>query len=176
MMQRTPRVVLTLRHSWHHLHGLHSTCACGVLLTHLWPACIRRAVHASVACHSERYTRRCHLLQVMHSYRVLLAPLRFGAGLKGKVVDAWAHGLPVCTTPIGAEGMHDASSGGSEGAAPEHGEAVRSLCFDTACACAVEHDSTRPGRKDRRGSVLVPDMRAALATGLMLRICLTRCV
>ena len=42
----------------------------------------------------------------MLSYRVLLAPLRFGAGLKGKIVDAWAHGLPVVTTPIGAEGMH----------------------------------------------------------------------
>ncbi|KAK9839692.1 hypothetical protein WJX81_006431 [Elliptochloris bilobata] len=24
----------------------------------------------------------------------------------GKIVDAWAHGLPVVTTPIGAEGMH----------------------------------------------------------------------
>lgn len=37
--------------------------------------------------------------------RALLAPLRFGAGLKGKVVEAWAHGTPVVTTPIGAEGM-----------------------------------------------------------------------
>ena len=45
-------------------------------------------------------------MQVMRSYRVLLAPLRYGAGLKGKIVDAWAHGLPVVTTPIGAEGMH----------------------------------------------------------------------
>ena len=45
-------------------------------------------------------------MQVMLSYRVLLAPLRYGAGLKGKIVDAWAHGLPVVTTPIGAEGMH----------------------------------------------------------------------
>ena len=44
-------------------------------------------------------------LDILRSYRVLLAPLRFGAGLKGKIVDAWAHGLPVCTTPIGAEGM-----------------------------------------------------------------------
>ena len=43
--------------------------------------------------------------QIMRQYRVCLAPLRFGAGLKGKVVDAWTHGLPVCTTPIGAEGM-----------------------------------------------------------------------
>ncbi len=44
-------------------------------------------------------------LDIMHKYKACLAPLRFGAGLKGKIVDAWQHGLPVCTTPIGAEGM-----------------------------------------------------------------------
>jgi glycosyltransferase involved in cell wall biosynthesis len=38
-------------------------------------------------------------------YRVLLAPLRFGAGVKGKILDAWAAGTPVVTTSIGAEGM-----------------------------------------------------------------------
>lgn len=37
--------------------------------------------------------------------RVLLAPLRFGAGIKGKIIDSWGYGLPVVTTPIGAEGM-----------------------------------------------------------------------
>lgn len=37
--------------------------------------------------------------------RVMLAPLRFGAGVKGKIVDAWRCGCPVVTTPIGAEGM-----------------------------------------------------------------------
>lgn len=37
--------------------------------------------------------------------RVLLSPLRFGAGIKGKLVDAWRCGLPVVTTPIGSEGM-----------------------------------------------------------------------
>ena len=31
--------------------------------------------------------------------------IRFGAGLKGKVLDAWLHGMPVATTPIGAEGL-----------------------------------------------------------------------
>jgi hypothetical protein len=38
--------------------------------------------------------------------RVMLAPLRFGAGLKGKIVDAWKYGVPVVTTTIGSEGMH----------------------------------------------------------------------
>ena len=41
---------------------------------------------------------------VMDTSRVLLAPLRFGAGVKGKIVDAWTRGLPVVTTPVGAEG------------------------------------------------------------------------
>ena len=41
----------------------------------------------------------------MDDARVLLAPLRFGAGIKGKIVDAWMRGLPVVTTPVGAEGM-----------------------------------------------------------------------
>jgi hypothetical protein len=46
-------------------------------------------------------------LDIMSQYLMLLAPLRFGAGLKGKVVDAWSHGLPVVTTVIGSEGMED---------------------------------------------------------------------
>jgi glycosyltransferase involved in cell wall biosynthesis len=37
--------------------------------------------------------------------RVMVAPLRFGAGMKGKVTQALAAGLPVVTTPIGAEGL-----------------------------------------------------------------------
>ena len=37
--------------------------------------------------------------------RVFVAPLRYGAGMKGKVGHALAMGLPVVTTSIGAEGM-----------------------------------------------------------------------
>jgi glycosyltransferase involved in cell wall biosynthesis len=37
--------------------------------------------------------------------RVFVAPLRFGAGIKGKVGEAMAHGIPVVTTSIGAEGF-----------------------------------------------------------------------
>ena len=42
--------------------------------------------------------------------RVLLAPLRFGAGLKGKLTDAMQCGTPSVTTNIGAEGMCDGIS------------------------------------------------------------------
>lgn len=37
--------------------------------------------------------------------RVVIAPLRFGAGVKGKIGEAMSHGVPVVMTPIGAEGM-----------------------------------------------------------------------
>ena len=42
---------------------------------------------------------------VMESARVCLAPLRFGAGLKGKLLDAMMMQTPSVTTAIGAEGM-----------------------------------------------------------------------
>ncbi|WP_369820230.1 glycosyltransferase [Tenacibaculum sp. SG-28] len=38
--------------------------------------------------------------------RVVLAPLRFGAGIKGKLTEAMTCGTPSVTTEIGAEGMH----------------------------------------------------------------------
>lgn len=44
-------------------------------------------------------------LEVMQNARVCLAPLAFGAGLKGKLLDAMRCGTPSVTTDIGAEGM-----------------------------------------------------------------------
>jgi GT2 family glycosyltransferase/glycosyltransferase involved in cell wall biosynthesis len=43
--------------------------------------------------------------------RVFVAPLRYGAGVKGKIGESLAHGLPVVTTPVGAEGMGLAHAG-----------------------------------------------------------------
>ena len=42
---------------------------------------------------------------LLDSSRVMVAPLRFGAGMKGKVTQSLANGLPVVTTTIGAEGL-----------------------------------------------------------------------
>ncbi len=44
-------------------------------------------------------------VQVMHNARVCLAPLRFGAGQKGKLLLAMQCGSPSVTTSIGAESM-----------------------------------------------------------------------
>jgi glycosyltransferase involved in cell wall biosynthesis len=37
--------------------------------------------------------------------RVAIAPLRYGAGMKGKVVEAMRFGVPIVTTPFGVQGM-----------------------------------------------------------------------
>ncbi len=43
--------------------------------------------------------------ETLSRYRVNLAPLRFGAGIKGKISDGWAVGTPCVGTSIAAEGM-----------------------------------------------------------------------
>jgi len=44
----------------------------------------------------ENYYRTC---------RIAIVPLRYGAGIKGKVVEAMRYGMPVVTTSVGAEGL-----------------------------------------------------------------------
>ena len=44
--------------------------------------------------------------EVVENAKIVLAPLRFGAGIKGKLTEAMICGTPSITTNIGAEGMH----------------------------------------------------------------------
>ena len=44
---------------------------------------------------------------VMQKARVCIAPIRFGAGLKGKLIDAMQCGTPFVTTKIGEEGIYN---------------------------------------------------------------------
>ena len=43
--------------------------------------------------------------EVVQNARIVLAPLRFGAGIKGKLIEAMQCGTPSITTSIGAESM-----------------------------------------------------------------------
>jgi glycosyltransferase involved in cell wall biosynthesis len=59
-------------------------------------------------CESESVKVRGYVPDVgplFHQHRVMIAPVRFGAGVKGKIGEALAHSLPVVTTTMGAEGM-----------------------------------------------------------------------
>jgi len=46
------------------------------------------------------------LTPLLHRLRCTVAPLRYGAGLKGKILESFAHGLPCVMTEIAAEGIN----------------------------------------------------------------------
>lgn len=45
--------------------------------------------------------------EVIRAARVLVAPIRFGAGIKGKLLECMQYGTPSVTSSIGAEAMRD---------------------------------------------------------------------
>jgi len=47
------------------------------------------------------------LQQLYQECRVAVVPLRFGAGVKSKVIEAMYHGIGLVTTPVGAQGLPD---------------------------------------------------------------------
>jgi len=49
------------------------------------------------------------LLQYYKNATIAVAPLRFGAGVKGKVIEALFNEKPIVTTSIGAEGLDEAA-------------------------------------------------------------------
>jgi len=51
--------------------------------------------------------RAAESVETIGRHRVMLAPIQFGAGLKGKFIDAMRSGTPIVTTSVGAEGMKE---------------------------------------------------------------------
>jgi hypothetical protein len=143
------------------------------LRTTLWPAIRARIPRAELhifgaypVAHSGVSSKKVNGLRVvgetddlkgmMHQHRVLLAPLRFGAGLKGKIMDAWHFGMPVVTTAIGAEGLFPSQAdwGGAiadddaalvDAAVALYGDGERwKCCVDRGRAILKEHFSVEP--------------------------------
>ena len=46
-----------------------------------------------------------NIYSYLRRFRCFVCPLRYGAGMKKKILDAMASGTPVITTSIGAEGI-----------------------------------------------------------------------
>lgn len=46
-----------------------------------------------------------HFTETISKYRLMLAPLRFGAGIKTKIIESMGCGLPVISTSVGWEGI-----------------------------------------------------------------------
>ncbi|MCY1406053.1 sugar transferase, PEP-CTERM/EpsH1 system associated [compost metagenome] len=86
-------------------------------------------------------------LEVMAWARVCLAPVRFGAGIKGKLTDAMLCGTPSVTTPIGAEAMH--------GSLPWPGAVASSARELADAAVSLYRDQDLWSEAQRRGMQLL---------------------
>jgi glycosyltransferase involved in cell wall biosynthesis len=62
----------------------------------------------------------------LRDVRVMVAPLRFGAGAKGKIVTSLAHGVPCVGTPIALEGM-DLTAGENIFVGPDPDEFAKAI-------------------------------------------------
>ena len=65
------------------------------------PAQIKDLACVDIVCHG--FVK--DIENFMDTMRVNVAPLRYGAGTKGKVIYALANGLPTVVTSLAAEGM-----------------------------------------------------------------------
>jgi GT2 family glycosyltransferase len=82
---------------------------------------------------------------LFESARAFVAPLRFGAGMKGKVVQAISYGLPTVTTPVGAEGigLKDGSSALIRETAADFAEGVLRVYSDEALWTEMSNECRR---------------------------------
>ncbi|WP_323846215.1 glycosyltransferase family 4 protein [Microbulbifer magnicolonia] len=87
---------------WPQLHALLPDVEC-----HIYGAYSDHAMHrfSDPTTGLRVHGRTEDALATLARYRLNLAPLRFGAGQKGKILDGWLSGTPTVTTPIGAESM-----------------------------------------------------------------------
>ena len=94
--------------------------------------------------------------------RVLVAPLRYGAGLKGKIGQSLAFGLPLVTTSVGAEGMDlvDGRHALIADEPPAFADAVVRLYGDAALWAALQ-DAGRRHVDARFGPAAVRERLAA---------------
>lgn len=105
------------------LHEPNWNCV-QVLKTEIWPLLSKRLPKANLLIYGAYPSHKVFQLdntkerffikgraensqQVIESAKVLLAPIRFGAGIKGKLLEAMVYGTPSVTTTVGAEAMHD---------------------------------------------------------------------
>lgn len=121
------------------------------------------------ALHNER--QGFHMLgwvddaqQAMAQARVCLAPLRFGAGIKGKLADAMACGTPSVTTAIGSEGMC--------GALPWGGAIAQDSDSIAAAALALYQDAELWQQAQQRGRQILETYfcREPARTALLARL------
>ncbi|MCK5443009.1 MAG: glycosyltransferase family 4 protein [Maribacter sp.] len=101
-----------------------------------------------------------HIDEAFGSSRINLAPLRFGAGIKGKLVNAMQCGTPSVTTSIGAEGMH--------GTLPWNGSIVEDPKRFAAAAVALYTDETQWQQAQLNGTRIINELYDKVVLGKSL--------
>ena len=72
------------------------------------PDSVRELASANICVHG--FLSDEDLAALYRQVRICVVPLRYGAGVKGKILEALQAGLPIATTSIGAEGIPEAES------------------------------------------------------------------
>ena len=116
--EETPRCLFIGGYSGHNLDGLKW------FLSEVWPGVLAAhpdaeldvvgTVGEGVPAGALRVTVHGPLTDLTSAYArasVCLVPLRFGTGLKIKLIEAMAHGRAVVSTPAGAEGFSELENG-----------------------------------------------------------------
>jgi glycosyltransferase involved in cell wall biosynthesis len=98
------------------------------------------------------------ILPYLDSHCVGVAPLRFGAGMKGKVGEALAAGLPMVTTSVGAEGLdlEDGKTAIIADSPNDFASAVVRICTDPALHRRLSEEG-RAHARQRWGLTLIED-------------------
>jgi O-antigen biosynthesis protein len=100
------------------------------------------------------------------NHRVFVAPLRFGAGMKGKIGHSLSYGLPTVTTTIGAEGI--GLSSGFDAMIGDHAETfaeyVLQLYTDETLWSHISHNAIKAVKQ--YSPEAVKDMIAHILTPL----------
>lgn len=92
-----------------HFKKLGITVKCHVYGAYLSPKA-KQLENAAIGFHVHGFAE--NQFDVIKNARVMLAPIQFGAGVKGKFLDAMLCGTPSITSPIGAEGISKQAWGG----------------------------------------------------------------
>lgn len=94
------------------------------------------------------------------SARLMLAALRYGAGVKGKVVQAMRYGVPVVATGVGAEGI--GITAGEQALIAEDAAGL------AAAVCALLADAERCQALSRAGAALIAERFSRAAARVAL--------
>ncbi|CAA0124571.1 Uncharacterised protein [BD1-7 clade bacterium] len=125
----------------------------------LWPAIRARLPHAELhiyGAYTPPKAQQLHnpkkgilikgqaddAIETLSRYRLCIAPLRFGAGLKGKLLDAMLAGTPSVTSSLGAEGMSTTNDQWPGGVEDDHDAFI-----DTAVALYEQEDQWRTAHR-----------------------------